>query len=172
MPIKVRTKRLLIWATAGVAILILGGIAFVSYFMHQVYEKEQLLGSGDVPAAVRESFEKQFPGASKVVWESEENLFEAEFRWQGQDNVEAHYAPDGTWSKTVFPIRFTGLPEKAQVYLKSQDGYEVMEEERIELPGSRPAYEAKLANKLMEWVCQFDADGNLISRTRDGPILE
>jgi hypothetical protein len=172
MPLKVRTKRLLIVAVAVFTCLLMGGLAFVFYFMHAVYETENPLAATDVPEAVRASFAKQFPTAAEVMWEIEDGLFEAEFVWQGQDNVEAHYSPDGTWKKTVSPIRFSALPEKAQSYLKSQDGYEIMEEERIELPDSPPTYEAKLANKLIEWNCLFDVEGNLISKTRDGPVLE
>lgn len=48
----------------------------------------------------------------------------------------------------------------------------LIEEEKIELPGPSHQFEAKLANPLMEWNCLFDAEGNLISRTRDGPVLE
>jgi len=172
MPIKVRTKRMVVGAVAIVACLIVAGLAFVFYFMHSVYETEQLVEPMEVPAAVRASFAKQYPDASEVVWESEDGLFEAEFRWQGKNNVEAHYTADGAWAKTVVPIRFGELPGKVHDYLKSQDGYEASEPERIEWPGSPPTFELKLANQLMEWDCLFDAKGDLISRTRDGPVLE
>ncbi len=172
MPLRAGTRRWIIVASVIVALLLVGGFAFVSYFMHAVYETEQVLGDVSVPAAVRESFAKRFPGASDVAWELEDDLYEAEFSWQGQKEVEAHFAADGTWSKTVSPIQFSELPEKAQLYLKTQDGYDATEPERIQEAGSNPVYEVKLANKLMEWNCQFDAEGALVSKTRDGPVLE
>lgn len=172
MPINFKTRRLILWGVAGVACLLAGGFAFVSYFMHEVYEKEQPLGVAEIPAAVRLSFEKHFPDATQVEWEFDDNYYDAEFRWQGQKDVEAHFSADGTLLRSVYPIRFSDLPEKARLYLESQDGYKAIEPERIQPAGSPPIYETKLANKLMEWDCQFDAEGNLIARIRDGPVLE
>lgn len=172
MPLRVTTKRIIGVAIASVTILLAGGFAFVSYFMHAVYEPETMVTPHAIPRAVRESFAKQFPDAADVAWEIEDGLYEAEFRWQGRTGVEAHFTRDGTWSKTVLPITLADFPPKARDYLKLQTGYEASDPEQIVLPGKTPTYEAKLASKLLEWSCLFDADGNLISRERDGPILE
>lgn len=167
-----QAKRVVIVATVVSVSLLVAGIAFVSYFMHAVYETEPAVINGEISPTITEAFHRQFQGATDVVWSFEDDLFEAEFRWRGQGDCEAHYKPDGTWVKTVVPISFDALPGPAQQWLRAQSGYRAMEAERIETAGAPLKFEAKLANALLEWDCEFDAAGNLITKTRDGPVLE
>jgi hypothetical protein len=169
---RARWRHMLIGATALLACLLIGGFAFVFYFMHMVYEAEEVLDPGDVPAAVRQDFEKRFPDAADTAWKFADNLYEAAFYWGGQDEVEAYFEPAGAWVKTEFPAAVAELPEKARTYLEAQKGAKVSAVERVQMPGSPVAYEAELANPVMEWDCLFDAEGNLLAATRDGSVFE
>ena len=167
-----RTKRMIKLATVVVICLIVGAIAFVSYFMHAVYEVEEAVDTAEVPAAVVHSLEQRYPGARHVEWELEDDEYEAEFSWRDWAEMEAAFEPHGAWISSDFVITLADLPEKARSYVVAQEGYEVLEVERIERNGSPDLYEVELGSKLMKWECAFDAEGNLLTREREGPVLE
>ena len=152
--------------------LIVGAMVFVSYFMHAVYEVEEPVDMAEVPAAVVHSLEQRYPGARQVVWDFEDDEYEAEFSWQNWTEMEAAFGPHGAWISSDFVITLADLPEKARSYVAAQEGYEVLEVERIERNESPDLYEVELGSKLMKWECAFDAEGNLLTREREGPVLE
>jgi hypothetical protein len=171
MVMRIKTKRRLRLAISLSALVIVGGIAFVTFFMHVVYEAEECLDPLFVPLAVRRRFGSRFPGARAVKWKHDENVYEAQFHWEGQDEVEAYFTASGDWSRTEFPVPFEDLPEKARQYLAAQS-FKTVAVERIEATNGAVAYEAEIGNWFIEWDCIFDAEGNLISKTRDGSVLE
>ena len=80
MTIRVKTKRLLIFSVTVITCFILGGMAFTSYFMHAVYETEDLEIDADrVLALVLETYRNRLPDAKEVVWLLDEGHYEAEF---------------------------------------------------------------------------------------------
>ena len=167
-----RTKRMIKLAAVVVICLIVGAIAFVSYFMHAVYEVEETVDTAEVPAAVVHSLEQRYPGARHVEWEFEDDEYEAEFSRRDGTKIEAAFRLNGAWISSDFVITLADLPEKARAYVDAQEGYEVLEVERIERNGSPDLYEVELGSTLMKWECAFDAEGNLLTREREGPVLE
>ena len=167
-----RTKRMIKLVAILVICLIVSAMAFVSYFMHAVYEVEEPINMAEVPFAVVHSLEQRYPGARHVVWEFEDDQYEAEFSWQDWTEMEAAFGLHGAWISTDFVITLADLPEKARSYVAAQEGYEVLEVERIERSGGPDLYEVELGSKLMKWECEFDAVGNLLTREREGPVLE
>jgi len=171
MPLKVSTRKRIRTASIAVVCILLAAIAFVFYFMHAVYEVEEILNPSDLPREVLATFQSRFPEAADVIWKPDEGLYEASFSWQGKEEVEALFRPDGRLTSTEYLIDFSELPERAQAYLREQE-LDVEDVERRESEDGTIQYEAQLGNALMEWDCVFDADGNLLSRDRDGPVLE
>jgi hypothetical protein len=140
--------------------------------MDAVYEPEELLAADDVPLRVRESLESRFAGASNVVWKFDEDVYEASFTWEGKEEVEAYYDATGRLERAEFPVAFEDLPAKAQAYVRSQNGLKVEDIEQVEKADASVQYEVQLDGHLVEWDCLFDAEGNLLTRERDGPLLE
>lgn len=172
MPIKASTRRRLMLVWAATVLLLLGGLGFVFYFMHAVYEVDVVLTAESIPAVVRSGLERQFPGVTGVAWKFDEDHFEASFDWKGQQEIEAYFKPDGAWILTEFPATVADLPEKARSYLESQSGCEAAAVERVLMPAGEVSFEVELKSALTEWDCVFDADGNLLSRKRDGSVFE
>jgi hypothetical protein len=157
---------------AFVSFLIVVAMALVFYFMDAVYEVEQELDPDMVPTVVREQFERLFPSARDAVWEMDEGLYEVEFGWRQWGRVEAAFQEDGAWERSVFAVKPDDLPSEARMYLETQDGYEVVNAERIEFADGKVMYEAELSSTLMKWDVLFDREGSLVSRAREGPVLE
>jgi hypothetical protein len=172
MPLHAATRRRLVIAWAAAVVLILGGLGFVFYYMHSVYEADDVLTAGSVPSVVRTNLEARFPGVGDVTWKFDDGHYEAGFDWKGMEEVEAYFSPDGAWAYTEFPASLADLPDKARSYLAAQAGCEAAAVERIELANGNISFEVELRGTLTEWDCAFDAEGNLVSRTRDGSVLE
>ena len=172
MALRSKTARMISLTSALLVGFIIGGFAFVNFFMHSVYEEEEMLEGKAVPVAVRENFEKRFPGATVDLWEVDDGLYTALFSWRAYGKIEAGFHPSGPWAATEYAATVEDLPKEALAYLERQKGYEVTEVEKIELPGSIFNYEVELSNDFMEWDCLFDAKGVLLEKERDGPTLE
>lgn len=158
---------------AGAAILAcLGALGFVVYILCVPYEAEHELHPSEVPGEVLREFDRMFPGASNVEWEREDDKVEAEFDGE-HGEMEVYFTPDGTWMMTEYDGDADDLPAKAVEYLDSYDGYEYEDHvAHVSMRDSPAAFKVELESKLMEWECFFDAEGNLLARERDGPILE
>ena len=154
-----------------IAALLVLALAFVFYFMDAVYEVEDLLDPADVPPAVRAALDAAFAGAADTEWKLADEMYEAAFDWQDQEEVEAYFFPDGRRERTEFPLSFEDLPARARTYLADQR-LKVAAIERVERPGQPISYEAEIGNLLVEYDCLFDADGNLTERLRDESPLE
>jgi hypothetical protein len=159
-------------ASGALTCLILAGLVFVFYFMHSVYEVEIPFSHNELPEAVRTNFEEMYPGAEDPEWESDKDLFEASFTWKDREDFEAAFAFDGTWIRTKSPAVLDDLPGQAKSYLKSLDGYRVIEVEQVQSRTSAVAYEVGMENRLVEIDCFFDEMGTLLSKVRDGTPLE
>jgi hypothetical protein len=152
-------------------VIVLGGLAFVSSWMHAAYEVERGLSPTEVPAAVYKSFNERFPGAEDVNWEQDDEFYEAEFVWRDRE-VESIFLEDGSWQKTEMPCPLVDLPEALQLHVSSLDGFEVEKASRVTLPDSEAAFLVELVGSVFEWEYLFDADGKLIARHREGPDWE
>jgi len=172
MRVRATTRRNIILTSGALTCLILAGLVFVFYVMHSVYEVDTPYAHSELPEAVRTGYEGKYPGARDLEWESDKDLFEASFTWEGQENFEAAFKIDGTWVRTKSPATVDDLPEQARTYLKSMDGYRIIEVERIESPTSSVTYEVGIENRIIEVDCVFDNGGNLLSKIRDGTPLE
>jgi hypothetical protein len=171
MAIQARVRRRLYITTGVVVVALLAGFAFVTSYMHDVYEAEDHFEHGEVPAVVRSAFESRYAGVSEPEWKFDGELYEAVYAWQGQDDVEAYFNPDGTWVRTEYVATTSDLPDKARAWLAGQEG-RVAAVDRWELAESGVVFEVELATTLKEWDCVFDAEGNLLSQERDGSPLE
>ena len=154
------------------ALLVVGALAFVNYFLHDPYEVERELTLLDVPAPVLTSFAKRFPGASDIEWEQDDELYEAEFGWPDQDETEACFTEDGAWAKTEWDAAFSDLPPRAQEYLQGLKGKEVDDVVHIRMPNSPVVFEVDLKGKVNTWEYHFDAEGNLVASKRDGSVFQ
>lgn len=132
----------------------------------------QKMKEAAVPASVKESFAKQFPGVSKPEWEKEGNMYEAEFTVKrvNMDNgrsskstVEksAVFDANGALQQTEEEIAVSSLPAAVHEYVKKNlEGKKVSEAAKITDTKGEVTYEAEVAKT--DYL--FDSQGNFLKK--------
>jgi hypothetical protein len=116
-----------------------------------------------VPAAVKASFEKAYPGIKNVKWEKEKGDFEAGFK-QGSKEMSAVFKADGTQVEAETEINAATLPASVFVYIKQHyKGAAVKEAAKITKAGGEVNYEAEVKGKDLV----FDSTGKFIKVAKD-----
>jgi hypothetical protein len=125
----------------------------------------QTTKEADVPAAVKQSFGKAFPQATKVKWSKEnEQEFEAEFESEGKE-MSANFNMAGTWTGTETAIKKSDLPKDILgTIARDFVGYKIEEAERAEAPDKPVSYEVELEKGNTTYEVQFSVDGKVIRK--------
>jgi hypothetical protein len=124
--------------------------------------RAQKLDSSQVPAAVKISFVKQYPGV-KAKWEKENGQYEASFKKEAKQQS-VLYTAAGMLTETETDIRIDALPSRIVPYVKAHyKNAAVKEASRIVKAGGGINYEAGI-NKL---DLLFDEKGNFIRAVKD-----
>lgn len=117
----------------------------------------QKLDASKVPAAVKTSFAKNYPGTI-ARWEKEDGKYEANFK-QGGNKMSALFENDGTVAETEMDIKVEELPAPVLSYVKEHyKGKAVSEAAKITKAGGTITYEAEVDGKDVI----FDKDGNFM----------
>ncbi len=122
----------------------------------------QKLEASKVPAAVKSSFEKQYPGI-KAKWEKENGKYEANFKQDG-NTMSALFESNGTINEREMDIKVNELPATVLAYIKEHyKGKTIKEGARITKADGTINYEAEVAGKDVI----FDANGKFIREAKD-----
>lgn len=127
-------------------------------------QDERKIRMKDLPAAVRDAFEKQFPQA-RVSGVSEEKadegiVYEIECRWQGRKH-DVTFKPDGSLVSVEETIPVEEVPAPVMAALKTQfPSARIRKAEKVTDSGV-VAYEFELRKAAKKEV-KFSADGRLL----------
>lgn len=122
----------------------------------------QKLAAAKVPSPVKESFAKQFPGAT-AKWEKEEGKYEAGFKHQGHE-MSALFDANGTMEESEMEIQISELPAAVANYVKTNhSGAAIKEAAKLTKSNGEVQYEAELKGKDLI----FDAFGKFIKEVKD-----
>lgn len=111
-----------------------------------------------VPAAVKSSFQKEYPGV-KVKWEKEGLNYEAGFKQKGHE-MSVIYSPNGTPTEKEVEIPVSELPKAVRDYVsQNYKGAKIKEAAKITKSNGAVQYEAEINGKDV----LFTPEGNLIS---------
>jgi Putative beta-lactamase-inhibitor-like, PepSY-like len=122
----------------------------------------QKIDASKVPAAVKESFAKQFPGAA-AKWEKEDGKFEAGFKQNG-NSMSSLFEANGTMTESEMEIKVSELPVSVADYVKTNyKGIAVKGAAKITKANGEVNYEAELKGKDLI----FDAAGNFLKEVKD-----
>ena len=114
-----------------------------------------------VPAKVKISFAKQYPG-TEAKWEKEAGKYEASFKKDGHV-MSALYEANGTMTESEKSIKITALPATALAYLKvNYKGKKIKEAAIITKSNGTKTYEAEVNGKDVI----FDVNGNFIKEIK------
>jgi len=122
----------------------------------------QKMDASKVPAPVKESFAKQFPGAT-AKWEKEESKYEAGFKHQGHE-MSALFDANGTMIESEMEIKVSELPVAVTNYINTNhSGATVKEAAKITKANGEIQYEAEVKGKDLI----FDANGKFIKEVKE-----
>ena len=122
----------------------------------------QKISAEKVPASVKTSFAKAYPGAS-VKWEKENGEYEASFKENG-NSMSAMFAPSGTMTESETDIKVNTLPAAALAYVKKNyPGKTIKEGAKITKANGTVNYEANVSGKDVI----FDANGKFLKEVKE-----
>ncbi len=114
------------------------------------------------PAAVKSSFEKDFPGVT-TKWEKEGANYEANFKKDGK-TLSALYDSKGSKQETEQDIKISELPQTVKDYVaKNYPGEKIKEAAIITKANGEVNYEAEVKGKDV----LFTKDGKFIKTAKD-----
>ncbi len=119
--------------------------------------------STDVPASVVKAFEAKYAGASELVWEEQNGMWEVDFVLAKQA-YEASFGANGTWMKTQQEISPEDVPASITAALETEmPGFEIEDAEIVETPAGK-FYEVDVlvGGKNVDIV--MDLDGKVIKK--------
>lgn len=121
----------------------------------------QKLDASKVPASVKATFEKQYPGVS-VKWEKEDGKYEAGFKQNG-NTMSALYEANGTMTESEMDIKVSDLPASVLAYVKENyKGKKIKEGAKITKSDGTVNYEAEVDGKDVI----FDATGKFLKEMK------
>jgi hypothetical protein len=123
-----------------------------------------LFAQENVPAAVIQAFNQQYPNAESVEWDSEKDGYEADFKIAGQE-MEASFDLNGAWLETESDIDKDMLPDAVKRAVSTQFfGQKIEDVEQLSTPQWNAAYKIKLEDGDDKVKVYFDMDGRLLKR--------
>ncbi len=128
----------------------------------------QDLRPNQVPSAIQQEFQKNFPKASDVEWEKEMNHYDVEFEvgLLGTDH-EVWYDENGKLLRHEEEISKRDLPkEVTNTINKEFDGFRVGDVTKI-TEGDQVNYTMELENRDEEWDVAIDANGKILQQKND-----
>ncbi len=122
----------------------------------------QKIKADQVPAKVKISFAKQYPG-TEVKWEKEAGKYEAGFKKDG-NVMSALYEANGTMAESEMDIKVTALPATVLAYVKANyKGKIIKEAAMITKANGTKFFEAEVNGKDVI----FDAYGKFIKEMKN-----
>ncbi len=125
----------------------------------------QKMKEAEVPAKVKESFAKKYPGTKVEEWEKEGADYEAEFDLNKVESS-AVFEANGTFKELEQEIKTTALPKAVTDYCtKTFTGYKLAEAAKITDAAGKMMYEAEMTNGKEHFDALFDDKGNFSKKT-------
>lgn len=122
----------------------------------------QKLDASKVPAAVKASFTKQYPGVA-VKWEKENGKYEAGFKQNG-NTMSALFEANGTMTESEMDIKIADLPASVTAYVKEHyKGKSIKEGAKITKADGTVNFEAEVDGKDLI----FDANGKFLREMKN-----
>jgi hypothetical protein len=123
----------------------------------------QKVKQGDVPAEVKQAFQKNFIQVKEVKWEKEDGKFEVNFE-QGKHEMSAVFTSSGVLEETEMEIKVNELPSAITTYISSNyKGAKVKEAAKITKANGVVNYEAEVKGSDLI----FDINGKFIKSVRE-----
>ncbi|MDP9040543.1 MAG: hypothetical protein M3N30_01100 [Bacteroidota bacterium] len=126
--------------------LLLSTVIIIATTIHIGFTQD--LKEKDVPAVVRNSFTKKYPGAKKVTWEKEKGNFEANWGGRTGEDNSAVFTPSAEFVELVEAIPVSQLPSAvASFVIKHYKGVKISEAGKVTDAAGVRMFEAEIKGK-------------------------
>lgn len=121
--------------------------------------------SVEIPAAVKESFNKLFQNATNVKWSKENDTeYEAEFS-MGGTNKASNFDQSGKWLVTETEVSVSNLPAAIQTTISNEfASYSIEEAEMVETADGNTFYEIEMESGEVTIEAEISADGKVMKK--------
>lgn len=125
----------------------------------------QKMNEADVPAKVKETFAKKYPGAKAEKWEKENADYEAEFDWNKVESS-ATFDANGNFKEFEQEVKSSSLPKAVTDYCtKNFSGYKLSEASKITDASDKTMFEAEMEKGKDHFDAIFDEQGNFLKKS-------
>lgn len=125
----------------------------------------QHIKEAEVPATVKQSFEKKYPGSKVEKWEKEGADYEAEFHLLKIESS-AVFEANGTFKELEQEIKISELPKIASEYCtKNFADHKLSEAAKITDAAGKVNFEAEMTKGKEHFDVIFDNKGNFVKKT-------
>lgn len=124
---------------------------------------QQQLKSQAAPQAVKDNFNKMYPGEDDPNWHVDAHgYYEAHFKQNGI-KYRADYYKDGRWYETETSIKVKDLPKAIRKVIKKQfKGMEISEVEKVQHNEKGLFYDVEFKRKGKNKDIEFREDGTIL----------
>jgi hypothetical protein len=137
------------------------GLTTTSFAQQNKAKEKESKEETEVPATVKQSFAKQFPGAT-AKWEKEDGKYEANFKHMSHE-MSALFEANGTMTESEIEIKTSELPAGVTSYIKEHHkGATIQEAAKITKANGEVNYEAEVHGKDLI----FDAAGKFLKEIK------
>ena len=145
-------------------------IAFLVMFgtvaMAQEKEEKEKKEKVEVPAAVSQAFQKDYPSIKDVSWDAEDGEFEAEFKIDGVE-ASANYDKTGHKKEFEIAIKIEELSKVITNYItKNYSEYKLVEAAKMTSDKNIVTYEAAIKKEKKKLELIFDAAGKFMKKSK------
>jgi uncharacterized membrane protein YkoI len=121
---------------------------------------------GNVPSVVLNSFQKAFPNAVDVEWETTDKAYEVEFDIDRMDH-EVWLDQNGKVISHKQELAVNALPKNiAAAVTRDFAGFKTTDADQLEVDG-KTTYIVEVKNGGTEWKATYGADGALLQKVPD-----
>ncbi len=122
-------------------------------------EKKEMKSKVNVPQVVKIALSKKYPNSSKVIWETENGNYEANWGGKSGEDNSVQFTPDGQFIEIVKAIPINELPEPVILYVnKHYRGSKISEAGKVTDAAGKTSYEIEIKGKDVI----FDENGKFI----------
>jgi hypothetical protein len=139
-------------------------IATIALCLGFTIANAQQIKETEVPAAVKQGFEKKYPGAKVEKWEKEGADYEAGFHLNKVESS-AVIEANGTFKELEQEIKTSELPKAAVEYCaKNFAGHKLSEAAKITDASGKVSYEAEMTKEKEHFDVIFNDKGNFVKK--------
>lgn len=127
----------------------------------------QDIATSDIPVSIANKFKQDFPNATDVEWEMDDELYNVEFDDENKVDHDVWYNQNGEMVKHKYEISKEDLPEKVlSIINKEFQDFEIEDIKKI-VENNVTTYRIEFDSSSDELEVIFNSEGEVLSKKED-----